>query len=296
VAPQLVRHQPAKQTDFGFTVHLTKEYLMQSLITLLHKLGQVLMLLLALGVASQAMAATSSLENVQKRGVLRVGWAPWFPYAYKDPKTNQVSGIAADMIKEIATSLKVDVQWVEDNWGTMIAGLQADKFDMLMPMAVTPPRAEAATFTDPFLKTSLGLMVRTADQQKYKVWKDLDKEGATIAVAMGSNTAMYAKQVFSKAKVIEMKGEPESVTNVVTGKVDAWASTYSTFSASAPGRSQLVVVPGEPFASNPIALVVRKGDDVFRDRLNQILREQKSSGAVTRIAKKQGLPEADFIE
>ncbi|MFC5312751.1 transporter substrate-binding domain-containing protein, partial [Azospirillum rugosum] len=74
---------------------------------------------------------------------MRVGWAPWYPYAFKDPQTNKISGLTVDLIQDMAQWLKVDVQWVEDSWGTMIAGLQANKFDMLMPMAVTLPRAQA---------------------------------------------------------------------------------------------------------------------------------------------------------
>lgn len=271
---------------------------MSPLVSMFRKFSQLCALMLALTFVAQAPAAaqTSALDNVQKRGVLRIGWAPWFPYAFKDPKTNQVSGIAVDLIKDIAAGMQVEVRWIEDSWGTMIAGLQADKFDMLMPMAITPPRAEAATFTEPFMKTDLGLMVRTSEQDKYKSWKDLDKEGVSIAAAMGSNTALYAKQQFKKARIVEMKGEPESVTSVITGKVDAWASTYSTFSSSAPGRNQLTIVPGEPFAYSPVALVVRKGDNAMRDRLNEFIGQGKSKGAFLEIAKKHGMNEADVLQ
>jgi ABC-type amino acid transport substrate-binding protein len=233
---------------------------------------------------------------VIKRGVLRVGWAPWFPYAFRDPKSNQVAGIAADLLKDLATSLKVELRLVEDGWGTMIAGLQADKFDMLMPMAVTPPREAAATFSNNFMKTDLGVMIRPADQAKYKTWQDLDRDGVTITAAMGSNTALYAKQTFKKARIVEMKGEPESVTAVITGKSDAWASTYSAFNGSAPGRSQLVVLPGEPFAYSPVALVVRKGDAVMCEQLNVFLSQYRSSGALLAAVERHGLTPADILK
>src|SRR5690606_27519126 len=97
-----------------------------------------------------AQGQPSAYDAILKRGNLRVGWAPWFPYAYKDPKTNLVAGITADLMKDLAASMKVELRLVEDSWGTMVAGLQADKFDILMPMAVTPPRESAATFSDNF--------------------------------------------------------------------------------------------------------------------------------------------------
>lgn len=242
-----------------------------------------------------AQSASSAYDVVLKRGTLRVGWAPWFPYAYKDPKTSQVSGLTVDLMKELAASMKVELQLVEDSWGTMIAGLQADKFDILMPMAATPPREAAATFTNSFMKVNLGVMIRPSDQAKFKTWKDLDREGVTISAAMGSNTALYAKQVFTKAKVVEMKGEPESVTAVVTGKSDAWASTYSAFAGSAPGRNQLVVLPGDPFAYSPVGLVVRKHDTRMCDHLNGFLAKYRTSGALLAAVNKQGLDKSEII-
>lgn len=242
-----------------------------------------------------AQSGPSAYDTVLKRGALRVGWAPWFPYAYKDPKTSQVAGLTVDLMKELAASMKVELHLVEDSWGTMIAGLQADKFDMLMPMAVTAPRETAATFTNTFMKVNLGVMIRPADQAKYKSWKDLDRDGVTISAAMGSNTALYAKQVFTKAKVVEMKGEPESVTAVITGKSDAWASTYSAFAGSAPGRNQLVVLPGEPFAYSPVGLVVRKDDTKMRDQLNAFLAKYRTSGALLAAVEKQGLDKSEIM-
>lgn len=260
--------------------------------------GRAVALLCALGVSSHVLAQqpATALTTVQKTGVLRVGWAPWYPYAYKDPKTNAVSGLTVDLVNDLAKKLNVKVQWVEDGWGTMIAGLQAEKFDMLMPMAITPPRAEAATFTQPFMKTNLGVMVRKADSQKYKSWHDMDQDGIAITVAMGSNTALYAKEAFKKARIVEMKGEPEAVTSLITGKSQGWASTYSAFESSAPGRDQLAVVPGEPFAFSPVAFVVRKDDTPMRDKINEFEREEKSSGALLRAVQKQGLNKDEIAD
>jgi ABC-type amino acid transport substrate-binding protein len=236
-----------------------------------------------------ADAQPSALDTIQKTGVLRVGWAPWYPYAYRDPKTNGIGGVTVDLVNALASRLHAKVQWVEDGWSTMIAGLQADKFDMLMPMAITPPRAQAATFSSPFMDLSLGEMVRRADVDKYKSWHDLDKDGVSISVAMGSNTALYAHQVFKHASIVEMKGEPEAVTALITGKVTAWASTYSAFQDSAPGREQLVVVGGPPFAANPLAFVVRKGDARMETAINDFLTGYKTSGDLPKLVAKWDL-------
>jgi ABC-type amino acid transport substrate-binding protein len=101
---------------------------------------------------------------------------------------------------------------------------------------------------------------------------------------MGSNTALYAHQVFKHSTIVEMKGEPEAVTAVITGKSTAWASTYSAFQDSAPGRDQLVVVPGEPFAANPLAFVVRKGDKRMQEAVNSFLTQYRASGELAKLS------------
>jgi len=238
-----------------------------------------------------AQEMRSALPEIQKRGQIRIGWATWFPYAFKDPATNQISGITADVMKSMAEWLKVEVVWVEDSWGTMIAGLQAGKFDMLMPMGVTLPRALAVTYTDPFMQSNLGLMVRKEDESKYKTWQDVDKAGLTVTTALGSNSALYAKRVFQNAKVIEMKAEADSYAAVIARKADAVGSTYDSFQKAAVGRDQLVIVPGAPYAYSPTAFVVRQGDFLMRDWMNHFLAEMKADGTMVRIAQKHGLDE-----
>jgi cyclohexadienyl dehydratase len=240
-----------------------------------------------------AQDTSSALQEIQKRGYIRVGWATWYPFAYKDPKTGQVTGLTADLMKDVGEWLKVEVRWVEDGWGTMIAGLQANKYDIAMPMAITLPRALAVTFTEPFMQFNLGVMVRKEDDGKYKSWQELDKPGMKVVAALGSNTALYAKKVFRNATIIEAKSEPDSVTSVLTRKADAWASSYSTFQApEAPGRDQMVIVPGAPFAYSPMSLVVRQGDFLMRDWLNAFQREERISGALMQIIEKNNLDES----
>ena len=50
-------------------------------------------------VAMPAAAQTASgLDDVKKRGTLKVGWAVWFPYAYVDPNTKKVTGFSVDLM------------------------------------------------------------------------------------------------------------------------------------------------------------------------------------------------------
>src|SRR4051794_25062326 len=90
-----------------------------------------------LNVFGAAAQAPSVLDRVHKDHVLRVGWGTWYPYIFKDPKTNKLSGFSYDLIEDLGKSMGARVEWIEDSWSTMVAGIQARKFDMTNVMAIT---------------------------------------------------------------------------------------------------------------------------------------------------------------
>ena len=117
----------------------------------------------------------SALEEAKSRGTLKVGWGVWWPYIYRDPQTKELRGLDVDLFHELTKQMGVKLEFVEDSWATIIAGLQAKKFDVLLPLVPTPPRLQAATFSKPVFRVSHALMVQKKDVGKYQDWQDLDK-------------------------------------------------------------------------------------------------------------------------
>src|SRR5687767_8175308 len=108
---------------------------------------------LATGPAASALAQRpTALDRIEKDKVLRVGWAVWHPYVFRDPKTNQIQGVSFDMLQDLAKAFNARLEWVEDSWATLPAGVQASKFEITNLMAITPPRAQVVDFSDPVTK------------------------------------------------------------------------------------------------------------------------------------------------
>lgn len=254
--------------------------------------------LLAVSAAGpSAMAQTqSALQTIQQRGTVKVGWAVWFPYAYRDPKTNELAGASIDLIENLGKELGVKVEWVEDSVATLVAGLQSNKFDMTFPLTITMPRALAVTFSKPFLESGVGLMVRKDDLAKYESWQDLDKPGLKITTTLGSNVDVFATKAFHEAELLRVKDAPASLTQVLTGRAHAWANTYDAFEKIKAERPDLAVVPGQPFGFSRTAFVVRQGDYVFRDWLNYFIEDQVQSGTLAKILAKHNLDQSFLID
>src|SRR5260370_39557260 len=91
--------------------------------------------------------AEGRLEEVKKRGTLRVGVTQAPPWFSKDPKTGEwSSGIGVSMGQAMAKTLGVKMETVEVSWGNSIAALQGHKIDIRVTIDATPERKQPVDF------------------------------------------------------------------------------------------------------------------------------------------------------
>jgi len=244
----------------------------------------------ALGTGLASAQSESTIEAVKKSKTLRVGWATYFPYMFLDPKTRELSGITVDLFQSIATALGgVKVVYVEDSWATLIAGFQANKYDMMMPLVNTPQRAEVVGFSLPITKIALGLAVLKKDVAKYSSWHDVDKPGKRISTTLGSSVQTTITPIVKNAEVLLVKSGNESVAQLISGRADAWANTYDAFKFMQKEQPDLAVVPGPPMGFDRVALAYRKGDNDTKAWLDKFVMTERSNGDLLRVIEKYGL-------
>lgn len=240
------------------------------------------------GTVGGAQAQTSALDRIEKDKVLRVGWAVWNPYVFRDPKSNQIQGISYDLVQDLGKALGVKVEWVEDSWSTLPAGLQANKFEITNLMAITPPRALAVDFTKAVTKHGLSLIAPKGEVAKTKSWEDWDKPGIKIAVTLGANSDMFVTEKFKKAEIVRLKTVPENVLALVSGRVNAHASTIDALKAIQKEHPEMAIVPGS-YGGSEVAFAVPKGDKKLDDRVNQFIADAKRTGRIKQLLGKYGL-------
>ena len=116
------------------------------------------------GVALAAIAtvspanADSVIEEIKKRGSLRVGMATFVPWAMRD-KNGDLIGFEIDVAKKVAADMEVEAEFVPTAWDGIIPALLAGKFDVIIGgMSITPARNLTVNFTAPYAHSSLGVM------------------------------------------------------------------------------------------------------------------------------------------
>jgi len=100
----------------------------------------------AIGMSAGTASAEGVLEEIQKRGTLKVGMSTFVPWAMRDKEGN-LMGFEIDVATKVAEDLEVEVEFVPTAWSGIIPALLAKKFDLIIGgMSITPARNLTVNF------------------------------------------------------------------------------------------------------------------------------------------------------
>lgn len=170
-----------------------------------------------------AQSAQSYWQGVQKAGVLRCGAALAAPYVMRDPATGEYSGIFSDLCREFAAVLKVKPQFIGTTWDNIVAGLQANKWDLALALNRTPERAMAVSFSIPAMDYQISLAYNKNDPKIPKDPKsvaDIDKSGVVLAVMSGTAADKAISAAATNAQILRLPTENETRLAVISKRAD----------------------------------------------------------------------------
>ncbi|MCF8466639.1 MAG: transporter substrate-binding domain-containing protein [Sneathiella sp.] len=234
------------------------------------KLLAVLTAVFALSLWSTASHAqdVSTWDAIKDRGSLRVGVTQAPPWFFKDPATNEWTGLGSSIGMAMAKELGVKFEPVEVTWGTAVPALQANKIDIMFVLDATPSRAMAIDFpSQPLLYYALAVLAD--DDLKVSTWEDLNKDSIKIAVTQGTTMDRYVTARLNKAEILRFPSNGEAVAAFQSKRVNAVSLFHPPLIAMRKkiGRGQ-VVLPSPVRQSASSAGVRRETDKTFRDWVN----------------------------
>ena len=136
------------------------------------------------GASSAAGSSADQLAAIQASGKLIVALeGAWQPWSYHD-ESDTLVGYDVEVSRAIAEKLGVEPEYVESDWDSLFAGLDAGRFDMVCNgVEVTDERALTYDFTTPYGYIHTALAVRK-DNDEIKTFEDL--KGKTTANSLAS--------------------------------------------------------------------------------------------------------------
>ncbi len=249
--------------------------------------------ILLFALASTAFAGSnelweqSTLNQILKRGELRVGLeAGYMPFEVKNKK-GQIIGFDVDMAKAMAKAMGVKLKLVNTAWDGIIPALLTDKFDIIMSgMTVTSERNLQINFADPYIVIGQTILIRKDLEGKVKSYKDLNDPKYTVVSKLGTTGDMATKKYLSKANIRMFETEADGAIEVRNGKADAFVYDLPYNAIYHAQNSDKMGFLSEPFTYEPLGWAIRKGDPDFLNWLNNFLRQAKGDGTYDRIYQK----------
>ncbi|MBW2028149.1 MAG: transporter substrate-binding domain-containing protein [Deltaproteobacteria bacterium] len=213
------------------------------------------------GKLQQQLVQESTVEQVLKRGVLRVGMSTFVPWAMKD-KTGRLIGFEIDVATRLAQDMGVKVEFVPTKWAGIIPALLTGKFDVIIGgMGILPKRNLKVNFTIPYDMTGMSMVAHKELAAGFDSLEDFNRPNVILSVRLGATPVAAAKKFMPKAQLRKFDDESQAYLELLNGKAHAVVASAPTPAFYALKYPDKLFLPlKETFTKEPIGFAVRKGD------------------------------------
>jgi polar amino acid transport system substrate-binding protein len=234
------------------------------------------------------LAKKSTIEQILKRGELRVGFESGYVPFEMTNKKGEFIGLDMDFGRLLAKSMGVKFVPLNTAWDGIIPALMTGKFDIIMGgMTITQERNLKVNFAEPYIVVGQTILLNKKLKNQVISYKDLNNPKYILTSRMGTTGEQAIKKYIPKATYKGFESEAEAGLEVINGKADAlvYDLPFCGFLYGSQGKDRTIFL-SDPFTYEPLAWAINKGDPDFLNYLNNFLRQAKGDGFYDRMYKK----------
>jgi polar amino acid transport system substrate-binding protein len=179
------------------------------------------------GGAGLALAETT-LERARKDGFIRIGFANEAPFGYATPD-GKLTGEAPEVAKVILAKMGIpQVDGVLTEFGSLIPGLKAHRFDIIAAgMFINPKRCQEIAFSEPSYGIGESMLVKQGNPKGIKDYSSIAaNKDLKLAVMAGAVEVGYAKDAgVPDDQLVVLPDQSSLLAAVQSGRADAGSLT-----------------------------------------------------------------------
>ena len=183
---------------------------------------------LAVALAATPAVAQTTLEKAKADGYIRVGFANEAPFGFATP-AGELTGEAPEVAKAVLAKMGIpEVDGVLTEFGSLIPGLKAGRFDIIAAgMFVNPARCQEIAFSEPSYGIGQAMLVPAGNPKGIKDFASFADNGdLKLAVMAGAVEAGYANDAgVGLTQIVSLPDQASLVAAVQAGRADAAALT-----------------------------------------------------------------------
>jgi polar amino acid transport system substrate-binding protein len=213
------------------------------------------------GEIQKKLVEESTLDQVLRRGVLRVGMSTFVPWAMKD-KTGKLVGFEIDVARRVARDMGVKVQFVPTKWAGIIPALLTGKFDVIIGgMGILPERNLKVNFSIPYDESGMSIVANKKTAAGFSRLEDFDRKDVVISLRLGATPVAAAKKYMPQAQLRQFDDESQAIQEVLNGRAHAMVASAPLPAFLALKYPDRLFLPLQgTFTREPIGFAVRKSD------------------------------------
>lgn len=239
-------------------------------------------------------AKAQTVEELQKRGVVKIGTPLDFPPFGSIDLQGKPIGYDVDVAKRLAEKLGVKVEITPVSGPNRIPYLQSNQLDIIISqMGVTPERAKQVSFTQAY--AGIEIVVYGDKNVNVKSASDLSGKSVGLVRASTQDGALVAAAP-ADVKIQRFDDDATVVQALLSGQTQLLAASSiaaSQIDQRAPGRFDVKFKL--PYQQRQ-AIAIRPGNDALLAYLNKFIGEMKDNSELEALSQKWvGAPLPDFV-
>lgn len=251
-----------------------------------YRFGPIAVIVAAMFVCAVALlpvsaAGDGSLARVQSAGKLVVGIGGGFPPFNMFDEHGELDGFDADIARELARRLDVEIEFSQTAFEGLIIALLAGHSDVVVSsLAITPERQERVAFTQTYYRSGAQIVVPTGSD----IQGPADLAGRRVAVALGTTYLDELEKL--GADIAGYEDDLQTFTELAFGRVDALVTDRLVAIMVIEERGYDMHLVEELIYTENIGIAARLQDEDLVVALNAALDEIYEDGTYADISHK----------